>query len=90
MLARNESPLLSDRGMRLGRPILGPNGESIPVDVNGKGGRVATRAGVFEIGQVRHVKEATRHDHLGQHTTTEGLNLLLDVAQESIAGPATE
>jgi hypothetical protein len=59
LLGRNKSlPLPFGRGMRLGRPILGPNGESIPVDVTarahfhirGKGSRVATRAGVLEIG----------------------------------------
>jgi len=52
------SPLPLGQGMRLGRPILGPNGESIPVDVTarahshirGKGSRVATRAEVLEIG----------------------------------------
>ena len=59
LLGRNESlPLPLGRGMRLARPILGPNGESIPVGVTarahshirGKGSRVATRAGVREIG----------------------------------------
>ena len=58
LLGRNELlPLPLGRGMRLGRPILGPNGESFPVDVTarahclirGKGSRVANRAGVLEI-----------------------------------------
>jgi len=59
LLGRNElppSPL--GQGMRLGRLILGLNGESIPVDVTarvhshirGKGSRVATRAGVLKNG----------------------------------------
>jgi hypothetical protein len=34
--------------------------------------------------------EATRHNHLGRHTTTKRLDLLPDVAEESIAEPATE
>jgi len=36
------------------------------------------------------VQKATCHDHLGQDTATKRLNLLPDVAEESVAGPATE
>jgi len=39
---------------------------------------------------VRHVQKATRHDHLGGDTATKRLDLLPDVAEESVAGPATE
>jgi len=85
--------------MRLGRPILAHMEKAFLLadfaarahsHIRGKGKRIATRVGVFEIGRVGHVQEATRHNHLGQHTTTEGLDLLPGVAQESIAGPATE
>jgi len=99
LLGRKESlPLPLGRGMRLGRPILGPNGESTSFNVTtrahshirGKGSRVATRAGVLEVGRVGHVPEATCHDHLGRDTATKRLNLLPDVAEESVAGPATK
>ena len=59
LLGRNELlPLLLGRGDEIGEANLGPNGESIPVDVTARahfhiccrGSRVATRAGVLEIG----------------------------------------
>ena len=34
--------------------------------------------------------KATRHNHLGRDTATKRLDLLPDVAEESVAGPATE
>ena len=37
-----------------------------------------------------HMQEATCHDHLGRHTAAKRLDLLPDVAEESVAGPATE
>ena len=58
LLGRNELlPLPLGQGIRLVRPILGPNGESIPDDVaarahshiRGKGSMVAACAGVLEI-----------------------------------------
>jgi len=36
------------------------------------------------------MQEATCHDHLGQPTAAKRLNMLPDVVEESIAGPATE
>jgi len=36
------------------------------------------------------VQKATRHDHLGRDTATKRLNLLPDVAEESVAGPTTK
>ena len=39
---------------------------------------------------MRHVREATRNDHHGRDTATKRLDLLPDVAEESVAGPATK
>jgi len=36
------------------------------------------------------VQETTRHNHLGRDKATKRLDLLPDVAEESVAGPATE
>ena len=36
------------------------------------------------------MQKATRHNHLGQDTATKRINLLPDVAEESVVGPATE
>jgi len=95
LLGRSKPLAPLDLGMRLGRPILSPNGERIPVDVTA---RAHSHIVVKEAGLrlVRGSSRLVEWDMCRKQLVTiilevKRLDLLPDhVAEESVAGPATE